>query len=117
MTFYNYNGKISVKCNPVVIANGATTSAALELEGHALVGIEMPSAFTGTTITFTGSLDNTTFVALYNSDGTQLSVPVSTSRMILFCPGDFVGPKWIKVVSGSTEGAARTLCLVTRGFV
>jgi hypothetical protein len=98
----------------VTIASGATTSGAVDLLGMVLVGIIMPSAFTGTSITFQASPDNSTFTAVYNSAGTQLTATVSTSRTILFSPGDFVGVRNLKLVSGSTEGGSRIITLILR---
>lgn len=94
-----------------VIAAAGTTSAAILLYGLRAVGIFIPSAFTGTTITFTVSSDGVTYVPLYDSAGTQVSITVSTSRYIYFDPVIFAGIAYLKVVSGSTEGTARTLTI------
>lgn len=100
----------------VTIASGATTSGDLVLFADSLLAIQIPSAFTGTTMTFTGSLDGANFIALYNSNGTALSITVSTSRIILLSPGDFIGLNAIRLVSGSTEGGTRTILCLTRRF-
>ncbi len=92
-----------------IIAASSNTSAAILLFGLRAVGIFIPSAFTGTTITFTVSSDGVTYVALYDSTGTQVSVTVSTSRYIYFDPVIFAGIAYLKIVSGSTEGTERTL--------
>jgi len=104
--------------NPSVttsIANSATTSAAVTTGGFSLVGILTPSALTGTTFTFTVSVDGTNFFPLYNSSG-QVSYTVAASRYIAINPVDFYGVQYFKIVSGSTEAAARTLTLAMKGF-
>ena len=116
MSEYSYTGDISMTLRKLTIANGATVSDIVDVQGHGLVGIIIPAAFTGTTLTFQGSFDNNTFVAMYDSAGTELSVTVSTSRMISFCPSDFVSPRYLKIVSGSAEGAERIVELMFRGF-
>ncbi len=98
----------------VTIANGATLSSAADLTGYALVGIIMPAAFTGTSITFSMSDDGTTFYAITNAGGTALSATVAASKCILFTPGDFVGVRHLKLTSGSAEGGARTIKLIMR---
>ncbi len=100
----------------VTIANGATTSGVIDLDGLGLVGMIMPAAFTGTTVTFQISDDNVTFYDLYNTNNTALSATVTQGRAYLFVPGDFVGVRFLKVKSGSTEGGARVIKLVTRAL-
>lgn len=98
----------------VTIANGATLSDAVDLSGYVLVGLIIPAAFTGTTITFSMSDDNATFYGINNAGGTALSATVAVSKCILFTPGDFVGIRHLKLTSGSAEAAARTIKLITR---
>jgi hypothetical protein len=98
----------------VAIANGLTTSGALDLADNTLLGIMMPAAFTGTTLTFTASADGVTYAALYDSTGAAVSVTVSTSRYIYIDPVIFAGVRYVKIVSGSAESGARTLALVVR---
>ena len=95
-----------------------TTSNAIPLRGKMVVGLRMPSAFTGTAITFTASeeLDGT-FAAVYDSDGNQVSVAVSTSRFVGLggAEADAVAAApFIKLVSGSTEVAARDVIVAMK---
>jgi len=98
------------------IANGGTVSDAIDLEGRGLTAMVMPAAFTGTTITFQGSVDGVTYQALYNASNSAVSMTVAASRTYLFTPGDFSGIRYLKVVSGSAEGAARSILLVARQY-
>jgi len=100
------------------IASGGTTSQALRLGGKMIVGLIMPAAFTGATITFTVCDTATgTFVALYDSDGTQVSVAVAASRALGLsgAEADAIAPfPYVKLVSGSAEGAARAVLVLTK---
>ncbi len=100
----------------VTIANGQTTSDALNMGaiGQAAIGLMTPAALTGTTFTFLGSLDGSTYSAVYDKTGVQYSLTVSTSRYIVLPPADFVGIPYLKVIGGSSEGGDRILTIVTR---
>lgn len=118
MTFFATNaGGSNFDTNTVTIAINTTTSTALDLSTNGFVGLIIPSAFTGTAITFTGSIDNSTFTALYNSDNSAFSITVSASRYYCLNPADFLGMRYVKIVSNASEAAARTITVVSRSFV
>ena len=97
------------------IANGATESSEINLNGKTVCGLIMPSAFTGTTMTFKGARTvGGTFVTLKDTSGTDKSITVGTSRYIILDPADFAGIENLKLVSGSAEGAARDVYVATR---
>lgn len=93
------------------IASGGTTSQPIGLQGNRLLAIQTPAALTGTALTFLASFDDETYAPLYNSSG-AVSVTVAASRYIAVEPADFAGVEYLKVVSGSAEGAARSITLV-----
>ncbi len=100
-----------------VIASSGTKTAAVHLGGMALCGIQFPATFTGTTVTFEASFDGVTFVALKSTtSGSALSYTVAQGTFAAIDPKDFQGVNYLKVVSGSTEGAARTLQLAVKGL-
>ncbi len=100
---------------PVTIANGAQNSSVIELNGFQLAGIQMPAAFTGTTITFLVATTLAgTYQALYNLTG-AVSYAVGASRFVAIDPKDFQGTPYIKLVSGSAEGAARSFTVALKG--
>lgn len=111
-----FNGSTNFQTQPVTILSGATTSDTINLMGAGMVGIILPAALTSTAMTFTGSQDGTNFTALYNVSGTQLSITIAASRIVLFTPGDFVGLIYLKLVAGSAEGADRVIQVVSRSF-
>lgn len=96
--------------NPVfTIANGETTSNALSLiNGQALLSIQLPSAMTGASIALHGSYDDLTWEPIY-MDGTAVSVTVVNSSKQSINPRATLGYQSVKLVSGSSETAARTI--------
>lgn len=110
-----YQGQLNPNLS-VTIANGQTVSALITTGGFSLCGILLPAAFTGTTLTFL--VCNTaggTFQPLYNSAG-AVSYTVAASRYIAIDPKDFAGVAFLKIVSGSAEGALRTLVCSMKGL-
>lgn len=96
------------------IANGATTSGDVTIPfGHSLVAIDTPSALTGTSMTFKASVDGANWDDVYY-EGTQYSVTVGTSRWIALDPRVFCAVRLMRLVSGSSEGEARTIQCVIR---
>ena len=97
-----------------IIAASGTTSAAVELGRQRIVALQTPAALTGTTITFTACLTaDGTFLPVYDDAGTAYSVTVSTSRHIYVDERKLWAAPFIKLVSGSSEAAERTITLMT----
>lgn len=110
--------------NPVTvtIANGQTDSSIIDARGYGWGVIEMPAAFTGTTLAFKGictpntsdlsasstTVTGATFKSIYDETGTIYSVTAGTNRIIAI-PAYVLCCPFFKIVSGSAEGAARTL--------
>lgn len=94
------------------IANGGTTSNALDIRGYTEVGFVLPT-MTGTAITYQVSADGTTFGVLYDKTGTAISVTTASSRAFpVHEAAKAFG--FLKLVSGSAEGAARTIKVVVK---
>lgn len=106
--------------NPAVaatIASGQTKSSVINLNGFTPVGVLLPATFTGTALTFEASIDGTNFFPLRaGTGGSALSYTVAQGTYAALDPKDFYGVQYLKLVSGSTEGAARTLNLAVKGF-
>lgn len=101
------------------IANGASLSGAVELEGMELVAIEMPAAWTAANLTFQGSHDGVTFNNVHDDAGTEVSVTAAAARFIRLNPELWGGFHAIKVRSGTAgaavnQGAERVINLVLR---
>lgn len=105
---------LDYRTETVVIANGGTVSGAIDLQGLTLCGVILPSAFTGAAITFQVSDDNVTYQAAYNTSNNAMTMTVTQARTYMITPTDFAGVRYLKLVSGSAEGAERTIKLLTR---
>lgn len=110
-----YQGSFSPAAS-VVIASGQTVSAALDCGGFSLVGLVIPAAFTGTAITFQVSADGVTYQPLYDSSNTVVSITVAQGRSYALAPTNFQGAAFLKIVSGTAEGAARTIVCSLKGI-
>jgi hypothetical protein len=96
----------------LTIANGETTSGAVVAGGYAAYGLQLPAAFTGTALTFTVSADGgATYQTLYDINNVAVAMTVAQGRSYDLPPELGPWPSW-KIVSGSAEGAARTLWVV-----
>ena len=110
-----YQGNFIV--SSAAIASGQTASAVVQLKGYSLVGVQLPAAFTGTTLTFQVSSDGVTFVALKSTtSGTALSYTVAQGTYAAIDPVAFYGVNYLKIVSGSSEGANRVLAISLKGI-
>lgn len=115
MYISGYQGNLNAGLN-VLIANGQQESAVVSTGGLALVGIKVPAAFTGTALTF--EMCDTvggTFVPVKNSAG-AVSYTVAQGNYYAIDPKDFQGILFLKIKSGSSEGADRTLVCSMKGF-
>lgn len=95
------------------ISASGTTSGSIDLRNAAFGGVQLPSSMTGTTMTYTVSGDNSTFVALTDSAGNSISQTIAASKGFALPAEAFAFP-FLKLVSGSSEASARSL-LVTLG--
>jgi hypothetical protein len=97
----------------VAISNGGTTSTSISMTRNRVpVAILTPTALTGTTMTFQASVDGTNFYDVYNGSSAY-SLTVAASRYIALNPDVFQGVFYIRLVSGSAEGAARTIYVIS----
>ncbi len=82
-----------------------TTSSAIALGSEqALVGLVLPTV-ASTSITFTGSVNGTTYVTVRDVGGGAYSVTAGSDRYIPLDPRVFAGLPLVKVVFGSSETA------------
>lgn len=114
------HAQIELDTVTVTIANGQSLSGSADLIGMKVIGIAMPSAFTGSSLTFQGSVDGTTFGDVYYEDS-ELSISCGASRMIGIDPIKLLPWRWVKVRSGTSgsptnEAAERTITLVVRAI-
>lgn len=100
------------------VANGATTSGEVDLQGTQLVGIFVPAEFDGTTITITASpTSGGTFVTVQDGDGSSSAFTITTTAS-RYVPIDnlamVAGLRFVKLVCGTAQTGATTFTLATR---
>lgn len=103
---------------PAKIASGETVGVAVDLRGQRLVGIKTPAALTGVTLSFQAAeASDGTFVAVKHLNTLAVTATtltsVSTDQHILLPFDKAPANCWLKLVSGSAEGADRTFYLYT----
>lgn len=100
----------------VTIASSGTTSTAFTFQQNRIpLAILTPASLTGTAFTFEASIDGTNFYDLYNG-ATEYSVTVAASRYIALNPDVFQAVKYLRIVSGSSEAAARDIYVISGEF-
>ncbi len=104
--------------SPATIANGQTVGVAVDLRGQRIIGIKTPAALTGVTLAFQcAEASDGTFVAASHLSTLAATATVITSvaaNQYITLPFDKAPANcFVKLVSGSAEGAARTFILVT----
>lgn len=102
-----------VHTQSVAFSSGTTSAATTTLKGNTVVGLIIPSDFTGTEVYFQVSVDGSTFYNLIDSDGFNRTYTVAASRYLHLEPNVFAGVLYIKVVSNATEGT-NTVDIVLR---
>jgi hypothetical protein len=116
----DYANRISIQT--ATILSGATLSDAMD-SGSGLsdgrqqpIGLFIPAAFTGIAITFTAcDTAGGTYVAVRDVGGaTAYSVVVAASQYVPLEPRVFAGLQFVKLVSGTAEGADRSIKVVRR---
>ena len=102
------------------IAAGGSLSAAIRLPpGHYLAAIIMPAVWTDAPITFQASADGVTYNDVHDTAGTEVTVTVAASRLIVLPPTDWYPVPFLRVRSGPSatpvnQLAARMLTLLAR---
>jgi len=88
-------------------------SLGVKTEGMLLCGVEFPAAMTGTAITFDFSMDNSTFIDVKETDGTDVSYTVSAGDVVRVDPSGwaFASNGFLRVTSNGNEAADRKIIL------
>ena len=88
-------------------------SLGVETEGMLLCGIQFPAAMTGSNIPFDFALDNSTWVDVKETDGTDTSYTVSAGDVLRVDPSGwaFASNGYIRITSDGNEAADRKITL------
>ena len=84
------------------IANGASLSDGILLEGSVLVGIRMCATWDAANLTFQGSMNDEDYLNIYDSAGNEEVFTAAASRQISIEASDTAGWRWVKVRSGTS---------------
>lgn len=97
----------------VAIPNGESTSGPIDFRHSTWLAVEFPAAFTGATVAIhTSFYEDGTYVPLVDQGGVAVTLTKALSSLASFDadPAANVAPcGFIKLVSASAEGAARSL--------
>ena len=95
------------------VSADASNSLGVKTDGMLLCGVQFPAAMTGSNITFDFSMDNSTFVDVKETDGTDVSYTVSAGDIVRVDPSGwaFASNGYIRVTSDGNEAADRKLIL------
>ena len=102
---------MQVKSVLIDVSADASNSTSFQTDGLLLCGIKFPAAMTGSAITFDHSMDNSTWSDVKETDGTEVSYTVSAGDVIRLDPSGwaFAAEGWLRITSGGTEAADRSL--------
>ena len=104
---------IKSKTALIDISADNSNSLGVQTEGMLLCGVQFPAAMTGSTITFDFAMDNSTWVDVKETDGTDVSYTVSVGDIVRVDPSGwaFASNGYIRVTSDGNEAADRSLTL------
>lgn len=97
----------------VTIASSGTVSTGIQLQSNRVpVAIVMPAAFSGTSVTFQASFDDAVYVPIHD-EATLYTVNIGANRHVGLKRVPMDGVRFIRIVSTSTETAARTIGVIS----
>jgi hypothetical protein len=98
------------------VSEDASNSEGVNVENMLLCGVVFPATMTGTTITFDYAVDNSSWVDVFETDGTEVSYSVSAGNVVRIDPSGwaFASNGFIRVTSNGTEAADRKIKLLFR---
>jgi len=100
------------------IANGATVSAAIPTGGAAWGSYQIPAAFTGVLMTIEVNNDPSRalgWTTVRDETGTAVAAVTVAVNNTCPLPNNTFKSEFYRLVSGSSEGAARTVTIYHRG--
>jgi hypothetical protein len=98
------------------IASGQPNSDAIRNDRSAMGGLALPAAFTGSSLSFlVSTAKGGTYQALYDETGVLVTIASVTQGRSYTLPAALAPWPWFKIVSGSNEGADRSIPVSKKG--
>ena len=101
------------KTSLIEISADNSNSLGVKTDGMLLCGIQFPAAMTGSNITFDFAMDNSTWVDVKETNGTDTSYTVSAGDVLRVDPSGwaFASNGYIRITSDGNEAADRSIIL------
>lgn len=100
------------------IAANKVESNVVDLRGGSLCALLVPAAMSNTTITFKAGVVPATMLPVHDTTNSAVSITCGTAEAAFYPldPANFVGARYVQVVSGGTEVAERVFTLGVRAL-
>ena len=89
----------------VTISSGGTASTGFATGGYPIVAVGMPGAWTAAGLSLQGSFDDSTYAALKDAYGNEITATVAASTVVQLDPTTALGVPYVKLVSGTNASA------------
>lgn len=96
----------------VSIASGQTTSGVITQGNATLAALLVPAGFTGTSVSFSGSIDGVNFFPLQDSSGVAATAVVAAGAMVTLDMSAVAPPPYLQIVAGSAQGSTVSIGLI-----
>ena len=98
------------------ISSDANNSLGVNTDGMLLTGIIFPAAMSGSNVTFDFATDNSSWVDVVETDGTEVSYSVSVGNVVRVDPSGwaFASSGYLRITSDSSESADRNITFIFR---
>jgi|DEB19_MinimDraft_3_1074340.scaffolds.fasta_scaffold00956_13 hypothetical protein len=109
-----FQGILRVDSIAIILA-GATLSNAVDLHGTSLVGISVPSSFSGSQLSIYSAISfDGVYRVVKNINGTAATMTCVANEHIALVPFDLASVRFIKVLSDVSQGGDCEITLITR---
>jgi len=97
----------------LIISENDTTTRAIDLFGSTAVMLEVPGDLSGSSLSFLGSTDGSTYRAIKDSNNQPISIDIDTSGGLYpLQPSVFVGIRLMKIVCDSAQSVDTSFFVV-----
>jgi hypothetical protein len=99
---------------PITISVGQTESDIIDFQNTTLVGLDIPTNFSGTSITLKASISlNGTYRNVPDGNGDAITIDITPNTLVPFVGADFFATQFVKLVSNiSQSGSDCTLTAI-----